>query len=111
MSLSFLQARLKELEDADLLRHRRVLESAQGAHVKVGGREYLAFCSNDYLGFANHPALLEAAREGMGLYGLGAGASHLVCGHSLAHDTLEHVLADFVGKPRALLFTSGYAAN
>ncbi|MEJ5212169.1 MAG: 8-amino-7-oxononanoate synthase, partial [Burkholderiales bacterium] len=90
---------------------RRMLESAQGVHVRVDGRDYLAFCSNDYLGLASHPALIDAACRGAAQYGVGAGASHLVVGHSEAHHRLELALAAFVGLPRALLFSTGYMAN
>ena len=106
-----LAAELAGLETEGLRRQRRVLETAQGARVRVGGREYVAFCSNDYLGLAAHPELIEAAREGAARYGVGAGASHLVLGHSAAHAALERQLAEFVGLPRALLFSSGYQAN
>lgn len=102
---------LRDLEAQGLLRHRRILESAQGAHVKVDGRDYLAFCSNDYLGLASHPALIDAACRGAGQYGVGAGASHLVVGHSEAHHKLELALVEFLGLPRALLFSTGYMAN
>ena len=77
----------------------------------MDGRDYVAFCSNDYLGLAAHPQLIEAAREGAARYGVGAGASHLVLGHTDAHHALEEQLAEFVGLPRALLFSSGYLAN
>jgi 8-amino-7-oxononanoate synthase len=106
-----LTAELAELEAHDLRRTRRVLETPQGARVRVDGREYVAFCSNDYLGLAAHPELIEAAREGAARYGVGAGASHLVLGHSAAHAELERRLAAFVGLPRALLFSTGYQAN
>ena len=102
---------LHDLEAQGLLRHRRILESAQGAHVKVDGRDYLAFCSNDYLGLAGHPALIDAACRGAGQYGVGAGASHLVVGHSEAHHKLELALAEFLDMPQALLFSTGYMAN
>jgi 8-amino-7-oxononanoate synthase len=102
---------LAELEAHDLTRTRRVLETQQGARVRVDGREYIAFCSNDYLGLAAHPELIEAAREGAARYGVGAGASHLVLGHSAAHGELERRLAAFTGLPRALLFSTGYQAN
>ena len=102
---------LAALEEQGLRRRRRVLESPQRAHVKVDGREYLAFCSNDYLGLAAHPELVEAAREGASRYGVGAGASHLVLGHTHAHHALEAALARFVKLPRALYFSSGYMAN
>lgn len=99
------------LKDQGLLRTRRTLESAQGVRIVVDGREYLSFCSNDYLGLANHPALAVAAKHAMERYGVGAGASHLVSGHSDAHHVLEQELAAFVGLPRALLFSTGYMAN
>jgi 8-amino-7-oxononanoate synthase len=111
MSFPDLHDDLHELDAQGLLRHRRILESAQGAHVKVDGRDYLAFCSNDYLGLASHPALIDAACRGAGQYGVGAGASHLVVGHSEAHHKLELALAQFLGLPQALLFSTGYMAN
>jgi 8-amino-7-oxononanoate synthase len=77
----------------------------------VDGREFVAFCSNDYLGLAAHPELIEAARAGAARYGVGAGASHLILGHSTAHHELEQRLAAFTSLPRALLFSTGYLAN
>ncbi len=111
MSFSELAQHLKALQDQGLLRERRVLESAQGVRVRVDGRDYLAFCSNDYLGLASHPALIDAACRGAARYGVGAGASHLVVGHSEAHHRLETALAEFLQLPRALLFSTGYMAN
>ncbi len=108
---SALASELAGLEAGGLRRQRRVLETPQGARVRVDGRDYVAFCGNDYLGLASHPALIEAAREGAVRYGVGAGASHLVLGHSSAHHALEEALAAFVGLPRALLFSTGYMAN
>lgn len=102
---------LEELEKRGLKRVRRLLETPQGARVTVDGREFVAFCSNDYLGLAAHPELIEAARAGAARYGVGAGASHLILGHSTAHHELEQRLAAFTGLPRALLFSSGYLAN
>ena len=102
---------LADLEARGLKRQRRVLESPQGARVTVDGREYVAYCSNDYLGLAAHPALVAAAREGAERYGVGAGASHLVLGHGAAHQALEERLAAFVELPRALSFSTGYLAN
>lgn len=106
-----LAAELAELERGGLLRRRRLLETPQGARVRVDGRDYLAFCSNDYLGLAASPDLIEAAREGAARYGVGAGASHLLLGHSVAHRELERRLAEFCELPRALLFSTGYHAN
>ena len=106
-----LDADLRELDAQGLLRSRRVLESAQGAHVQIDGQKYLAFGSNDYLGLANHPALIASACSAAAQYGVGAGASHLVVGHSAAHHQLEQALAAFVQLPAALTFSTGYMAN
>jgi 8-amino-7-oxononanoate synthase len=106
-----LAAELAALDSRGLRRTRRVLQTPQTARVTVDGREFVAFGSNDYLGLAAHPALIEAAREGAARFGVGAGASHLVLGHSSAHHELEERLAAFTGQPRALLFSAGYLAN
>jgi len=106
-----LTPRLDELARAGLARRRRTVESADGPHLTVEGRRYLAFCSNDYLGLAHHPALVEAACRGAERYGVGAGASALISGHTEAHEALEARLARFVRLPRALHFGAGYLAN
>jgi 8-amino-7-oxononanoate synthase len=106
-----LAAELCALDAQGLRRRRRTLETPQRAHVRVDGRDYVAFCSNDYLGLAAHGELVAAAQEGARLYGVGAGASHLILGHARAHAELERALAHFVDLPRALLFASGYMAN
>lgn len=95
----------------DLYRQRLTLQSAQGPVVRLDGREFLNFCSNDYLGLAAHPRVVAAFQRAAGLFGVGSGASHLVCGHSEPHHQLEEALAEFTGRPRALLFSSGYTAN
>ena len=96
---------------ASMRRSRIVLDTAQSARVREGGRELLNFSSNDYLGFANHPRLKQAAVAAIESHGVGAGASPLVSGHSRLHEDAERAFAEFVGLPRALLFGSGYAAN
>jgi 8-amino-7-oxononanoate synthase len=106
-----LASRLAERRAANLYRQRPLLDSPQGPLVKVDGRELLAFCSNDYLGLANHPQVIEAWRTGAEKWGVGGGASHLVIGHSTPHHQLEEALAEFTGRPRALLFSTGYMAN
>ena len=111
MSLPDLTTELAALEARGLRRSRRVLESPQTARVTVDGRDYVAFCSNDYLGLAADPRLIAATCEGAQASGAGAGASHLILGHTAAHDRLETALAQFVGLPRALLFSTGYMAN
>jgi 8-amino-7-oxononanoate synthase len=111
MAPDSLAGELAALRSEGLLRHRRVLQTPQRARVTVDGRDYVAFCSNDYLGLASHPELIEAAREGASMFGIGAGASHLVLGHSIAHEMLEEALARFMRLPAALSFSSGYRAN
>ncbi|MFW2404361.1 MAG: 8-amino-7-oxononanoate synthase [Gammaproteobacteria bacterium] len=102
---------LTRLEKRGLYRRRRVVESALSRTVVVDGREMLNFCSNDYLGLANDPRVARAFSAGVDRWGAGAGASHLVCGHTSAHHELEEALAEFTGRERALLFSSGYGAN
>ncbi|HET8552205.1 MAG TPA: 8-amino-7-oxononanoate synthase [Gammaproteobacteria bacterium] len=106
-----LDAALAERRAAHLYRSRRIAEGAQTIRRRIDGRDYLSFCSNDYLGLAAEPALVEACRAGVDTYGVGSGAAHLVNGHTRAHHELEEALADFVGRPRALLFSTGYMAN
>ncbi len=94
-------------------RRRRTVEarSTGGVRVRVDGRDCLAFCSNDYLGLADHPRVVQAFREAADTWGVGSGASHLVSGHTREHHALEEELAAFVGRPRAILFSTGYMAN
>ena len=106
-----LAARLAERRAAHLYRQRPLLETPQGPEVLVDGQRLLAFCSNDYLGLANHPEVIAAMRAGAEKWGVGGGASHLVLGHSRPHHALEEALAEFTGRPRALLFSTGYMAN
>jgi len=99
---------------AGLARKRCVVESAQGRTLAVGGRELVSFASNDYLGLASHPAVAAAAGDAIARWGVGAGASHLVCGHTSAHEAMEDELASFVAPcedARAISFSSGYLAN
>lgn len=106
-----LAARLAERRAADLYRQRPLLESPQGSEVVVDGQPLLAFCSNDYLGLANHPEVIAAWQAGAERWGVGGGASHLVIGHSTPHHQVEEALAELTGRPRALLFSTGYMAN
>ncbi|QXH35459.1 8-amino-7-oxononanoate synthase [Pseudomonas muyukensis] len=106
-----LAARLAERRAADLYRQRPLLETPQGPEVVVDGQPLLAFCSNDYLGLANHPEVIKAWRDGAERWGVGGGASHLVIGHSTPHHQVEEALAELTGRPRALLFSTGYMAN
>ena len=102
---------LAERHRQHLYRQRRLLESAQGPQVRVDGKTYTAFCSNDYLGLAQHPQVVEAMQKASAHYGVGSGASHLVSGHTREHHALEEELAAFCGRERALLFSTGYMAN
>ena len=102
---------LAALESAGLKRRRRTLEAPCGPLAVVDGREFVSFCSNDYLGLANAPALVEAAIAGARQWGVGSGASHLVSGHLTPHEQLEQELAAFVGTERALFLSTGYMAN
>ncbi|MBX3620961.1 MAG: 8-amino-7-oxononanoate synthase [Rhizobacter sp.] len=110
MSLDF-ATRLAALDTARQRRTRRVVERKDGPRLVVDGRPLVSFASNDYLGLAQHPALIAAAQEAAARYGVGATASALVCGHEAPHEALEAELAAFVGRPRALYFGSGYLAN
>jgi len=106
-----LVVRLEQLKQADLYRSRRTIDSAQGVYLQLDGRELLNFCSNDYLGLANHSDVVAAFKSSVDKYGVGSGSAHLVCGHSREHQALEKELADFTGRERALLFSTGYMAN
>ena len=106
-------AGLEGLSAAGRLRVRRTVEhrAAGGVRARVDGTDLLAFCSNDYLGLADHPRVVEAFVAAAREWGVGSGASHLVSGHCREHHALEEELAEFVQRPRALLFSTGYMAN
>jgi 8-amino-7-oxononanoate synthase len=106
-----IETRLEQLRQRDMYRRRAVLSSPQGREVEIDGRRLLNFCSNDYLGLAGDPRIRDALKAGADQWGTGSGASSLICGYTAAHQALEEALADFVGRPSALLFTNGYAAN
>jgi 8-amino-7-oxononanoate synthase len=106
-----LAAMLARRKRDHLYRSRQILEGPQGVEVCIDGRACLSFCSNDYLGLANHPQVVAAFHRGVDEFGAGSGAAHLVSGHSRAHHELEEALAAFVRRPRALLFSTGYMAN
>lgn len=110
-----IQAKLTALERQHLRRQLRTVDTPCAPHIRINDRDLLAFCSNDYLGLANHPALVEAMAEGARKYGVGSGAAHLVSGHSRAHAILEEQLAamlsPWIPEARALFFCTGYMAN
>ncbi len=101
---------LQRIRAADLYRSRRVVDGGHGAKIRVQGRDCLNFCSNDYLGLAADPRLAEAAKAALA-QGTGSGASALISGYNREHQRLEEEIAAFLGRPRALLFSSGWAAN
>ena len=109
--MSRLTQALAERKLTHLYRQRLTCDGPQQPLLTVNGRHLLSFCSNDYLGLASDRQVSRALQEGADLYGVGSGASHMVCGHSRAHDELEELLADFTGQRRALLFSTGYMAN
>jgi len=102
---------LQQRREQSLYRQRRIVTGPQDSRLSLDNDSVLNFCSNDYLGLANHPNVIAALKRGADEYGVGAGASHLINGHSRAHHALEEELADFSGRPRALLFSTGYMAN
>mgnify|MGYP003385316625 FL=1 len=102
---------LAERKAAGRYRQQRIRDGEQGVNVVINGQPLLSFCSNDYLGLANHPELKKAFVHAAEYNGVGAGAAHLLTGHSVYHQQLEEALAEFMGQERALLFSSGYQAN
>jgi 8-amino-7-oxononanoate synthase len=110
-----LAAALEDIRAAGLYRTRRVVEAFadpdSSIAVIVEGERRVNFCANDYLGLSRHPQVRAAFIEAAQRFGVGSGASHLVTGHSSEHHALEEELATFVGRPRALLFSTGYMAN
>ena len=114
-ALNLANQKIEILEEHFLKRKLRVTESACDTKQTIDNRLIKMFCSNDYLGLANHPLLIEALQEGARLYGVGSGASHLISGHSIAHEELEEKLASFqqshIPEIGALFFSTGYQAN
>jgi 8-amino-7-oxononanoate synthase len=109
--LEALQLELDKRKAEGLLRQRRLLDSPQAEHIVTNEINFLSFCSNDYLGLANHPQLIASMQQAAGESGVGSGASNLITGHHRYHDSLEKQLAKFVNMPAALLFSTGYMAN
>lgn len=105
-----LQRELERIREAGLLRELRPIASPQGPRIESGARTLLNFSSNDYLGFANHPILKEAAIKAVEKFGTGSGASRLICGSLAPHHELEETLAEFKATEAALSFSTGYAA-
>lgn len=106
-----LEKELADKKSNHLYRSRKVIESPQSVEPIIKGKKVLSFCSNDYLGLANHPDVINRFKKAADEYGVGSGSAHLVSGHSTEHHGLEEELADFMGTERALLFSTGYMAN
>ncbi len=106
-----IKAFLQEKQQSHLYRKAHISQSPQQPHMRINGKLMLTFCSNDYLGLANHPEVLNAFKQAADKYGVGSGAAHLINGHSIEHQKLEEDLAEFTGRDRALLFSTGYMAN
>ncbi|MBL8297457.1 MAG: 8-amino-7-oxononanoate synthase [Rhodanobacteraceae bacterium] len=109
--LSRLQQACTARAEAELLRRLRCVSAADGAEIVISGRRLWNFASNDYLGLAQHPRVCEALVAAAQRWGVGATAAHLLGGHRDTHEALEHKLAQWTGRERALLFSSGYLAN
>lgn len=107
----YLKQKLLQRQQDALYRSRKTHDSAQATRLLIDGKAYLNFCSNDYLGLASHCGLKQTLQQAVEQYGVGSGASHLVTGHSTAHEALERDFAAFMGTERALLFSTGYMAN
>jgi glycine C-acetyltransferase len=106
-----LQGQITDLRERGLYKQERRLQGPQGSAIKVGGREVINFCANNYLGLANHPAVVEAAHEGLRRYGYGLASVRFICGTQDLHKQLESAIAGFLGKDDAILYTSCFDAN
>jgi len=102
---------LDKLRQEHLYRTRSISSTPQQIEPTINGKKVLSFCSNDYLGLANHPHIIKSFSNAAHMYGVGAGASHLITGHHKSHHALEKELAEFIGCERVLLFSAGYMAN
>jgi glycine C-acetyltransferase len=106
-----LAAQLDDLKSKGLYKRERMLQGPQSAAIRVAGKEVLNFCANNYLGLANHPAVVEAAHEGLRRYGYGLASVRFICGTQELHKQLEAAIAGFLGKDDAILYTSCFDAN
>jgi len=102
---------LQQIKQQNLYRSRRVISTPQGVEITIDNKQLINFSSNDYLGLANHPDVIQSFKQATDNYGVGSGSAHLICGHSKSHHALEEELAEFTGRDRALLFSTGYMAN
>src|SRR5438094_3890710 len=106
-----LQAQLDDVRARGLYKRERVLQGPQGSAIQVAAHEVINLCANNYLGLANHPAVAEAAHEGLRRYGYGLASVRFICGTQESHKQLEAAIARFLGKDDAILYTSCFDAN
>src|SRR4051794_26577938 len=102
---------LEDLKARGLYKRERQIQGPQGSAIKVGQREVLNFCANNYLGLANHPAIVQAAEEGLHQYGYGLASVRFICGTQELHKQLEQTIARFFSKDDAILYSSCWDAN
>ena len=107
----FINKELKFLKNSLLYRSLRTISKTNGRFIEIDGKEYINFCSNNYLGLANHPKVIEAAQAACKEFGAGSGASRLISGNTVLHEELERKLASFKGRKAAIVFPTGYMAN
>lgn len=109
--LEFIHQELESLKKSGLYREPKTIEKMDGSHITIAGREYLLFCSNNYLGLANHPKVIQKSIEIIKEFGFGAGASRLISGNTVVHEELESRIASLKGREAAIVFPTGYMAN
>ena len=110
-SLAWVKEELQALKTAGLYNHIRTLDSPQGAWLQVDGQRVLNFCSNNYLGLANHPRIVAATAAALNEYGVGPGAVRTIAGTMSLHVELDRRMAAFKGVDAAITFQSGFTAN
>ena len=107
-----IQSQIEEVKNEGLYKSERIITSAQKANVSIStGQEVLNFCANNYLGLANHPSLIQAAKDGMDEHGFGMASVRFICGTQDSHKVLEQKLSTFLGKEDTILYTSCFDAN
>jgi glycine C-acetyltransferase/8-amino-7-oxononanoate synthase len=109
--LEFIEEELNSLKESGLYRFLKTIRKTDGRIIEIDGKEYLNFCSNNYLGLSNHPKVIEAAQAACKEFGAGCGASRLITGNTILHAELENRIAKFKGREAAIVFPTGYMAN
>src|SRR6266446_5294694 len=101
-----LKTQIDDLRAKGLYKRERQLQGPQGSSIRVAGKDVINFCANNYLGLANHPAIVEAAHEGLRKFGYGLSSVRFICGTQELHKQLENAVAQFLGKDDAILYSS-----